>query len=119
MSKTRSQGVNSGVGGQTVCPAATAASAKEFAILLALGIPRWRISLMVMTQSFWVAVIGIAIAYPICLGLREGARAGTVDVDLRWEVLVGTAVVTMLMALAAGTLALRSVRRIEPMDLLR
>lgn len=98
---------------------ATAASAKEFAILLALGIPRWRISLMVLAQSFWVGMIGIGIAYPVCLGLRYAALQGNVDVDLRWEVLTGTAAVTTLMALAAGTLALRSVRKIEPMDLLR
>lgn len=98
---------------------ATAASAKEFAILLALGIPRWRIMGLVLTQSFWVGVVGILLAYPICLGLREAARAGTVDVDLRWEVLAGTAAVTTIMALTAGVLALRSVRKIEPMDLLR
>lgn len=98
---------------------ATAASAKEFAILLALGIPRWRIMLMVLFQSFWVGVVGILLAYPICLGLRELARMGNVDVDLRWEILSGTAAVTTLMALMAGTFALRSVRRIEPMDLLR
>ena len=53
---------------------ATAANAKEFAILLALGIPRWRISMMVLTQSFWVGVIGIVLSYPMCLGLRY-ARA--------------------------------------------
>ena len=98
---------------------ATAASAKEFAILLALGIPRWRIATMVLAQSFWVGVIGIGFSYPMCLGLREAARAGGVDVDLRWEVLVGTAVVTILMAVSAGLLAMRSVRKIEPMDLLR
>jgi putative ABC transport system permease protein len=98
---------------------ATAASAKEFAILLALGIPRWRIYAMVMTQSFWVGVIGIALAYPVCVGLRYVVRQGNVDVDLRWEVLAGTAVVTIVMALVAGVLALRSVRQIEPMNLLR
>ena len=74
---------------------------------------------MVLWQSFWVGVIGIVLAYPICLGLREGARAGNVDVDLRWEILTGTAAVTTIMALGAGLLAVRSVRRIEPMDLLR
>lgn len=98
---------------------ATAANAKEFAILLALGIPRWRISAMVLTQSFWVGVIGIALAYPVCLGLKYGARQVGADVDLRWEVLLGTAVVTVGMALAAGFFALRSVRQIEPMNLLR
>lgn len=98
---------------------ATAASAKEFAILLALGIPRWRIAAMVLTQSLWVGVIGIGISYPICLLLREVARVGNADVDLRWEVLAGTALVTIMMSLTAGMLAMRSVRRIEPMDLLR
>lgn len=98
---------------------ATAASAKEFAILLALGIPRWRISWMVVVQSFWVGMIGIVLAYPLCLGLREAARAVNADVDLRWEVLAGTAVVTTAMALMAGAFAVRGVRKIEPMDLLR
>jgi putative ABC transport system permease protein len=98
---------------------ATAASAKEFAILLALGIPRWRIMVMVLTQSFWIGVIGIALAYPVCLGLREIARLGNTDVDLRIEIVGGTAIVTIIMALGAGIFALRSVRRIEPMDLLR
>jgi len=98
---------------------ATAASAKEFAILLALGIPRWRLSVMVLAQSFWVGMIGIGLSYPTCVGLRYLAIQGGVDVDLRWEVLAGTAAVTTMMALMAGTLALRSVRKIEPMDLLR
>jgi putative ABC transport system permease protein len=98
---------------------ATAANAKEFAILLALGIPRWRISLMVLTQSFWVGVIGIGLAYPVCLGLKYGAAQVGADVDLRWEVMLGTAVITIGMALIAGVLALRSVRQIEPMSLLR
>ena len=78
---------------------ATAANAKEFAILLALGIPRWRISVMVLTQSFWVGVIGIVLAYPMCLGLRSLAFQFGSDVDLRWEVLAGTTVLTIGMAL--------------------
>jgi putative ABC transport system permease protein len=99
--------------------AATAASAKEFAILLALGIPRWRISVMVLQQSFWVAVIGMACAYPLCIGLRALAQMGGADVDLRWEILAGTAAVTTLMCTGAGLWALRGVRQIEPMSLLR
>ncbi|MBN9118601.1 MAG: hypothetical protein J0I06_05515 [Planctomycetes bacterium] len=98
---------------------ATTANAKEFAILLALGIPRWRISLMVLAQSFWVGVIGVVLAYPVCLGLRVLALQVGADVDLRWEVLLGTSVVTLGMALGAGLFALRSVRQIEPMSLLR
>jgi putative ABC transport system permease protein len=98
---------------------ATMASAKEFAILLALGIPRWRISWMVLTQSFWVGLIGVTLAYPICQGLRLLAAQFNAEVDLRWEVLAGTAVVTMVTAIGAGAWAVRSVRKIEPMSLLR
>ncbi len=98
---------------------ATRANAKEFAILLALGIPRWRISIMVLMQSFWVGIAGLVMAIPVCFGLWYLARQFNADVDFRWEVLVGTTVVTMGMAVIAGFFALRSVRQIEPMDLLR
>ena len=42
--------------------AATTASAKEYAILLAMGIPRWRVTLTVLIQSFWVGLFGIVVA---------------------------------------------------------
>ncbi|HET6576594.1 MAG TPA: FtsX-like permease family protein [Fimbriiglobus sp.] len=98
---------------------ATMASAKEFATLLALGIPRRKIGWMVLAQSFWVGVLGVAIALPVVWGLAKVAEAGGVKVDLRWQVLAGAAVLTQLTALAAGLFALRSVRQIEPMSLLR
>lgn len=98
---------------------ATMASAREFATLLALGIPRIRIYGLVLSQSFWVGLIGILTAYPVVLMLAVGAeRAGT-RVVLRWEVLAGAGAITMTTALLAGIVALRSVRRIEPMSLLR
>ncbi|QJW94343.1 ABC transporter permease [Frigoriglobus tundricola] len=98
---------------------ATTASAREFAILLALGIPRWRISVMVMAQSFWVGLAGVVLACPTCLVLQQAARQVGAEVDLRWQVMVGTVVVTIGMALVSGVAALRSVRQIEPMSLLR
>jgi putative ABC transport system permease protein len=98
---------------------ATMASAKEFATLLALGIPRSRIYGMVMMQSFWVGVLGVLLAYPAVLLLAWGAESAGTKVRLRWEVLAGAAGVTLVTALIAGVFALRSVRRIEPMSLLR
>jgi putative ABC transport system permease protein len=99
--------------------AATIASAKEYATLFALGIPRSRVYAMVLLQAFWIGVLGILVAYPVVLLLATGARAAGTQVILRWEVMAGTAVVTMAMALLAGLIALRSVRSIEPMSLLR
>ena len=99
--------------------AATAASAKEYAILLAMGIPRRKVTLTVLVQSFWVGLFGIVLAYPIVHGLAYAGTFLGVAIPLPWELLVVSAVVTMVMSLIAGLVALRSVRRIEPMTLLR
>jgi putative ABC transport system permease protein len=99
--------------------AATMASAKEFATLLALGIPRRKIYGLVLAESFWVGVLGVLVALPAVWGLAGAADAGGVKVDLRWEVLAGAAAVTLATTLGAGLFAMRSVRRIEPMSLLR
>jgi putative ABC transport system permease protein len=98
---------------------ATMASAKEFATLLALGIPRSKIYGMVIQQSFWVGIFGIIVAYPVVQGLAFLASLGGAKVVLRWEVLSGAGVITLGTALFSGLIALRSVRKIEPMSLLR
>ena len=99
--------------------AATVASAREYAILLALGIPRWRIYSTVLLQSFWIGIIGLSFAYPVVYSLARLAELGGVGVQLKDWLLGGAAGVTMFMAMFAGLLAFRSVRRIEPMSLLR
>jgi putative ABC transport system permease protein len=99
--------------------AATMASAREFATLFALGIPRWRVYMSVMMQAIWVGLIGILIAYPVVTGMAELAELAGAKVMLRWEVLAGAAVVTFSTAVFAGLIALRSVRTIEPLSLLR
>jgi putative ABC transport system permease protein len=99
--------------------AATAASLREFAVLRALGIPRWRMAVMVMTQAFWVGIIGICFALPAVHGLAEVADRLTVQVLLPWWLQSGAAIVTLVMALGSGLLALRSLRQVEPATLLR
>jgi putative ABC transport system permease protein len=99
--------------------AATAASLKEYATLRALGIPRWRIATAVMEQSLWIGGAGVALALPVAFGLaglveRLGARA-----LLPLWLVAGAAVITMGMAVASGLLALRSLRLLEPAQLLR
>lgn len=98
---------------------ATMASAREFATLLALGIPRRKIYGLVLAQSFWVGVFGVLMAYPVVRLLALGADAAGAKVQLRWEVLAGAGGITMVTAILAGVFALRSVRSIEPMSLLR
>jgi putative ABC transport system permease protein len=99
--------------------AATVSSAREYATLFALGIPRSRVYFTVLSQAFWVGVFGVLLAYPVVHALALGAEAAGTKVVLRWEVLTGAAAITLLTALFAGLLALRSVRTIEPMSLLR
>jgi putative ABC transport system permease protein len=99
--------------------AATAASLREYATLRALGIPRWRIAAAVLAQSFWIGGAGIIIALPAAFAAGRvvdmlGARAALPS----W--LVGSsAAITLVMALVSGLAALRSLRLIEPAQLLR
>lgn len=101
--------------------AATVASLREFAVLRALGIPRWRIAFMVVSQSFWIGIIGIALALPGAYGLAWAADhlMGVHIVSLPWWLQTSAATVTLGMALFSGLFALRSLRQIEPATLLR
>jgi putative ABC transport system permease protein len=99
--------------------AAVAASLREYAILQALGIPRWRMAAAVMSQSFWVGVIGIAVALPAVYGLARIAEWAGARVLLWPELLAAVAGITLIMALGSGLAALRSLRLIEPEQLLR
>jgi putative ABC transport system permease protein len=99
--------------------AATAASLREFAVLRALGIPRWRMALMVVMQSFWVGLFGCVLAFPTSFALAEVADIMGAKVMLPPWLLAAAGVVTMAMALGSGLAALRSLRLIEPAILLR
>jgi putative ABC transport system permease protein len=100
--------------------AATAASIREYAVLRALGIPRWRMGMAVMSQSFWVGLFGVAVGLPTTFGLARGiGAAGNLRVSLAPWLLVTVAVVTLGMALVSGLAALRILRQVEPANLLR
>lgn len=99
--------------------AATAASSKEYAILLAMGIPRRKVTATVLVQSFWVGLFGILLSYPLVHLLAALGRLASVQIPLPMELIGIAAGVTMVMSMVAGLVALRSVRKIEPMSLLR
>ncbi len=94
--------------------AATAASQREYATMRAMGIPRWRLKLVVLGQSFWVGLLGILFAVPVTLILVEVAsRLGT-QVRLHPLVIGIAAAITMLMAIGSGLAALRSFQGVDP-----
>jgi putative ABC transport system permease protein len=106
------------VTGQTLY-AATMASMREYATLLALGIPRWRLSVNVITQAFWIGILGVAVSVPVTYGLGELAGIFGVKPALPIELLAAAGAITLVVSLAAGVFALRSIRQIEPVNLLR
>jgi len=99
--------------------AATVASLREYAVLQALGIPRWRMALSVLAQSFWVGIIGIGVAVPVVILLTEGAEIVKAPLQLPSWLLASAVAVTMTMAMLSGLAALRSLRLVEPATLLR
>jgi putative ABC transport system permease protein len=99
--------------------AATAASLREYAVLDALGIPRKCMVGLVLAKSFWIGVVGVCVALPVSLGLAGAALLVETRVLLPPWVLAGSALLTMAMALLSGVAALRSLRLVEPVSLLR
>ena len=47
---------------------------REYATMRAMGIPRWRLKMAVLGQSFWVGLLGVLCAVPFTLLLAEGAN---------------------------------------------
>ncbi len=99
--------------------AATMASMREYAILLALGIPRWRLRRTVVTQAFWIGVFGVIASVPATMLMAELASQLGVKPQLSPELIAGAAGVTLIMAVLSGFIALRSLNQIEPVNLLR
>jgi putative ABC transport system permease protein len=99
--------------------AAVVASLKEYAVLRALGIPRWRIGLLVLTQSFWIGLFGLALAFPVALVAAALAHQLDVEISLSMGLLSMTAGLTILMAMVSGLMAVRSLKHAEPASLLR
>jgi putative ABC transport system permease protein len=94
--------------------AATAAAQREYATLRAMGIPRWRLKMSVLTQSFWVGLGGLIAAAPITVGLAYAAGAIGTQVRLSPFIVLPAGMVTMGMALGSGLLALRSLQKTDP-----
>lgn len=99
--------------------AAVVAQLREFAVLEALGIPQRRVIALVLAQSLWLGLGGIAIALPITCVLGWAALWLRTNVILSWEILWLTCGLTLGMAMIAGLSALRPLRNIEPANLLR
>ncbi len=99
--------------------AATAAAQREYATLRAMGIPRWRLKMSVLAQSFWVGLGGLLVAAPITLALAQAASMLNIHVRLTPIIVIPAGLITMAMALGSGLLALRSLQRTDPVHNIR
>lgn len=99
--------------------AATTASQREYATLRAMGIPRWRLKMSVIAQSFWVGLAGLITAAPVTIALSWVAATIGTRVRLPWIIVLSAAGITMVMALASGLLALRSLQQVDPVHNIR
>lgn len=99
--------------------AAVASALREYAVLRALGIPRRRVAKLVLTQAFWIGVGGVIAAVPVIYVLKAAADGFGADVQLPWWLLAASAAVTLVVSLVSGLGALRSLRLVEPVTLLR
>jgi putative ABC transport system permease protein len=104
--------------GQTLY-AATAANLREYAVLRALGIPRWRLGATVAEQSFLVGLTGAILGIPAILAMSGVADMLGIRVILPGWLLTGTVAVTLLVSLLSGLAALRLLMSIDPAVLLR
>jgi putative ABC transport system permease protein len=99
--------------------AATAASWREYAVLEALGIATWRMVATVLGQSFWIGAVGLAVACPVSLLLGDALELLGVRVLFPLWLLGPAAGLTMATVLLSGLFALRSLRLVQPAELLR
>ncbi|QDU63171.1 FtsX-like permease family protein [Planctomycetes bacterium Pan216] len=99
--------------------AATVASIRELAVLRALGIPGWRISVYVLQQAIIVGILGLVTSGPVAYALAQLARRLGTHATLPTWLITSTIVVTLTMSLFSGLIALRSLKHAEPASLLR
>lgn len=98
--------------------AAVAGSLKEYAALRALGFSMRALRRIVVAQSAWVGVAGLAVGGVLTLLLALGAAAGAIPVVLSLPMIAIAAALVTLTSIGSGLLALRRVGQADPATLL-
>ncbi|KAF1047898.1 FtsX-like permease family protein [Xylophilus sp.] len=99
--------------------AVAAGSAREYAMLNALGASRAALGRVVLGQSFWIGGLGLALALAASSALLSAASAYSVPVAMNWPVALACAVLVGALALLSGLAAMRGLLRADPALLLR
>ena len=99
--------------------AAVLSSLKEYATLRALGVPVGALRGVVMEQAFWIGLAGLLVTGVSLLLVLIVARAAKVSVVFPGWTLLATTLFMFAIAFGAALLALRTLYRAEPAELLR
>jgi putative ABC transport system permease protein len=95
------------------------ASAREYAVLNALGASRRALSRVVLEQSCWIGGLGVLVAAMACTVLLSVAASRDVPVAMNPSVGLVCAVLVFGLALISGLIAMRGLMRADPALLLR
>jgi putative ABC transport system permease protein len=98
---------------------ATLALSRELALLRALGAPLERIMRFVMYQAIIIGLAGVLLGLIMMESLVWLANRMGAHPYMNWWLRLGSAVIILVMVLVAGVVALVSLRRTEPIQLLR
>ena len=98
--------------------AAVLGSLREYATLRALGVPLGALRGVVLEQSFWIGLAGLALT-AVAAALLLWAATAVVAVAMPWWAAAATAAFTLIVALGSGFLSLGPLLKTEPAELLR
>ncbi len=95
------------------------ASIREYATLRALGVSVWSLNIVVLEQAWWVGLAGLVVTGILTATIGWVGKTYHVAMRFPWWSLVGTATITMLIAIVSGAMAIRVLYKAEPGELLR
>ncbi len=95
------------------------ANIKELASLRALGVSMGSLRLVMLELSFWVGVVGLAVAGALVWGVTILAKQRGLPMTFPPFSVYGTAALLMIIAIVSGVLSLGLLKKSQPADLLR
>lgn len=110
--------VGCGIASQTL-RGAFLAQIREFGSLRALGVRRKHLAWIAMEQAWWTGLVSVPIAAAMAHVIRAIARMFDVTIALPTNLMVGSSVLLVVVALVAGVISLSVVNRAQPAELLR
>lgn len=99
--------------------AVVAGSAREYAVLNALGVSRASLGRVVVEQSCWIGGLGFVLAALVSAVLLSIAASYRVPVALNLAAVLACAILVAVLSLLSGLGAMRSLLRADPASLLR